>query len=53
MGKNEVSHVEQIKQVNVVSIADKKDAQSFEFPCQEASKHQEIATTDHEIRGEV
>jgi len=51
--QNDISQFEQVEQVNVVSIVDEEDAQNFEFPCQEALKHHQIATTDHKMCDEV
>jgi len=41
-GQNDVSQIEQMEQVNVVSVEDEKDAHSFEFPYQKVPKHQRI-----------
>ena len=52
--QNDISQVKQVEQVNFVSITGKEnDAKNFEFPYQEAFKHDQIAITGHEMYGEV
>ena len=41
-GQNNVSQIKQVEQVNVVSMADEKNAQNFEFSCQEVPEHHRI-----------
>jgi len=49
----EQNEVEQAEQVNIVTIADEENAQNFEFPYQEAFKHDQITITSYEMCGEV